>query len=301
MLKAGLVGTLTDAIFNDILVHPGFTLTGTFDPGIDHSAVKNIPDPKVPSVSEENLLTQNDVLFIQHTGPEILDIITNALRNSRHIMLMNIECLDTAAVTLILKFHREAGTVLKVRRTERANAALQACRKMINNPSVFDVKLMQVNKTGFSRKQGEMTVIKMLDALLFLCPMNIRKLQSLRNPVKVPLSGLVHARIEFDNGSIASLLSSEISEDDCFTIDVYQGNMLVKVDMLQESLHRIERPGNGDSVSSFRQEFKNNTPGPFKIDLDDLYQLITSNNTSAKDLFEASRLLALTRTIIEKN
>jgi hypothetical protein len=301
MLKAGFVGTLTDEIFNDILVHPGFKLTGTYDPGINHFAVNNVPDSKVPAVSEVNLLLQNEVLFIQHTGPETLDIVTNALKHSRHLMLMNIECLDRAAVTLILKFHREAGTVLKVGRIERANAALQACGKMIINPSLFEVKLMQVNKTGFSRKRGETAIMKMLDALLFLCPLNIQKLQSLRNPAKYTSDGLVHARIEFDNGSVASLLFSELSEDDSFTIDVYQDKMLVRVDMLRESLHRIERPGNGGAVTSLIQEFKSRSSRPFENDLDDLYKLITSKNNIAKDLFEASRLLDLTRKIMEKN
>jgi hypothetical protein len=297
MLKTGFVGILTDAVYDAISMHPGFDLTGVY-PATDPLSVKNITGKNLPRLSSDTLFAYNEVLIIQQAGAGTLDIMTEALRHSRHIMLLDIGGLCSVPLTRLLKLHREAETVIKILHTERVNPALKACLPLLNHPCLFDVKLMIAeNHDDTSPGPGVGALSRMLDVLLFLCPLNFQKIQSLRHP----FSGLINARVEFDNGSVANITSSEITEKEDFCIDIYQSNMLLKVDILRHKLLCIEKCAKGNTLKSHAKQYENTAGQTFRDELDVFYNSIMSKNATAKDLFELSRLLDLSHKITERS
>ncbi len=301
MLKTGFVGILTDAVFDAISMHPGFDLTGVY-PERDSLSGKSIAGKNLPRLSADTLFACNEVLIIQQAGVGMLDIIIEALRHSRHIMLLDIEGLCSVPLTRLLKLHREAETVIKIMHTERVNPALKACLPLLNHPCLFDVKLMVPgNHDDNCCRPAAGALSRMLDVLLFLCPFNIQKTQSLRHHFSTSSTGLINARVEFDNGSVANILSSEIAEKEDFCIDIYQGNMLLKVDMLRHKLLCFETRAKGITLKSYTKQYNNTAGQTIHNELDVFYNSIISKNSTAKDLFELSRLLDLSQRITEKS
>ncbi len=295
MLKTGFIGTLTDDLFNSISLHPGFELTGInnrYSPG-------NYP---VPRVSDNSILENSQAIIIEHPGSETEDLIGRALKRSKHLMLMDLSGLYEISLKTLLKLHSEARTVIKIRQPERNNPALRHCLPLVTHPSLFEIRLMTSANSNFLKGYSfKGKLLRMLDILLYLCPSNIQKVQSLRHPASISCNGLISSRLEFDNGSVANILSTGITENEVFCIDIYQKNMLLRVDILKADLHILESQANGEIVNSSSRAFKHSHQASFYNDLDSFYHSVNSRDTTGKDLFEISRLLELGRNITEKS
>lgn len=300
MLKAGFVGTVPDAILDAVSLHGEFELTGVFDPGRVSPAPSNTYENPVPLLTAGNLFKYNDVLIIQKTGADVMEIIIEGIRNSKHILLMDTGGLSRSSATKLLKLQRESQTVVRVRHPARNNPAVQVCKPLITHPSLTEIKLMTPGKKNEeNREPVRSNILKMLDALLFLCPHNIQKINSLRHFSGMMSSGLVNARIEFDNGSVASVLSSEITEKEIFSIFIYQDNMMIELDLIRPGLRCIEKNGDGVALT-YEKEYKNTTEDICHNELTHFYNSIINDSDREKDIFETSRLLELSQRIMEK-
>jgi hypothetical protein len=300
MLKTGFVGSITEKVLSCIRRHPDFELTGVYDPGTPHSVDSEIMG--LPLLSSGSLLSMNDVLVMEHAGPGMAAIIAGAIRRSMHILLLDTLGMCSVPVAELLKLQREAKTIIKIHRKETMNPALQACRQMLDTPCLVEIKLMipPVKKSSLQRSDA-VTILKMLDVLMYVCPLNIQKTQVLRHPFPESSGQLISARIEFDNGSAGNILFTEITDHETFTIDIYQKNMLLKTDMLDQVLERIEISGKDETPGQFLQEFNNNSAERiFHTELDDFSAAIKKNKTST-DLFELSGLLDLSRSILARS
>ena len=300
MFKTGFVGNFANPVHEAVIMHPGFQVTGCFypDPG---NKDNNTERKEIPSLTRENLIAGNDVLIFQSADIHMMEILTEALRQSRHVMLLDIPSLPADSVAELIKLQEESKTVFRIEHTERSNPALNACIPLITHPCLFEIRLMvpdPVNPEGAASVSENL--LRMLDALLFLSPLNTHKIQSVRKPVSLSAACHISARIEFDNRSVGNLLSAGITDNESFTIDVYQENKFLKIDMLQKLISITERSVRTGKIESRTIDHDESGQKLLKHELDNFYHSIMFNNTSGKELFEIFRLTDLGRRITEK-
>lgn len=296
MFKTGFAGNLSDSIFKIVTKHPGFKLTGVLDTGNTNIV---IPD-NIPLFSADILLDNNDVLIIQQTGPGMPELLAEALRRSKPVMLMDIAGLYSAPVNRLLKLQEEAQGIIKVIYPERTNPALNACISWLTHPFFIEVKLMTPqNKSGDEDSLATGALLRMLDALCSLCNCNFRKIDTLRFPLNISSSGLISGRIEFDNGSVASILTSKMTDNETFTIDIYQIKNALKVDMINHKLEYTEKNPEKNNINSTIKNYAFNAAQSLYNELDGFHYSIINKNISGRELFEVSRLMDLCRKIID--
>jgi hypothetical protein len=298
MLKTGLVGNLTDHEIDAVFVHPGFTVTGCFYPDCHEN---NPVSRQLPVLSAETLIDKNEVLIFRRANPYIINLLYAALKNSRHVMLLDTTELTSGAIAELIKLREEAQTVVQTSQIERTNPLLHACLPLITHPSLLEIQLLTPEK-GFS-SNGEVVkyLLRMIDALLFLNPVNIKKIQALRQSMNTSSSCFISARIDFDSGSVANLLFSNIANKESFIIQIYQKNNNLKIDMSGRKLMIFEHSGKQDKIVPRTVKVKKRDRHIFYNELESFYQSILSKNTYSHELYETSRVLELSLEIIAKS
>lgn len=303
MFKTGLVGNdIPGPILKSILSHPAFNVTGCFYPEKNNHRhnIKSIRN--IPVISKGILLERNDVLIFQKADIYTLEIISEALKQSKHVMLIDAGGLPCDATDNLIKLREESQTVFKIKQHERSGPALNACLPLMNHPSLIEIKLIQTTTGGKNWNISSAgTLFRMIDILLFLCPYNIKRIQALQQPERLTLNRLISARIEFDNGTVANLLSTNISEKDSFLIDIYQKNKNLRIDLLRDKLTNTEITELNNKINSKTDTFRNTTGRSFYNELDSLYHSIVNNIASGKELFEVFKIVDLSFKIFEKS
>ncbi|MFO7922499.1 MAG: hypothetical protein R6U58_02260 [Bacteroidales bacterium] len=302
MLYTGLVGNLSNPLLEVLLMHPGFKVTGCFYPDNNEKPQhKSTSGKKIPLLSKEELIDKNDVLIFRKTYPGVMNLLAMALKKSRHILLMDVCGLSAKAIAYLIKLRDEVQTVVYTKNIERSNPALQACLPLIIHPSFLEIKLMIPDQQVHGNTESvNRTLLRMIDALLFLIPLNIKKIQAFRQPRNASNTCFINARIDFDNGSAANLLAANITEKESFIIDIYQKRNLFRIDMLDQKLLSLEKQEKSVTVNSRAVNPKKGNGQLFNNELETLYNSIMSKSTSNKDLFEIFRIAELSMKINEK-
>ncbi len=302
MFKTGLVGNVPGPIFKSIFSHPGFTITGCFSQKPNNQRPDNKSTGHMPVLSKEILLERSDVLIFEKADIYTLDILSDALKQSRHILLIDASGLPSGVIDELIKLREEAQTVFKIMQFERSRPELTSCLPLMNYPSLIEIKLGQKVAEGPGKnKVITGTLFRIIDILLLLNSSNIKKIQALQQPERLASGNLISSRVEFDNGTVANLLYTNIAEKDSLLIDIYQLNKHIRIDLLKNKFQSKERSQLNNEIHSKTNTFKTTNNQVFYSELDNLYQSIINNNASGKELYDISRILELRSRIIEKS
>lgn len=290
MFRTGFAGNLSDSVLTTIKGHPEFKLTGVLDTFKTDNAKPDI----IPFLTADMLLENNDVLIIHQTSSGIPKLLEKALRRSKPVLLMDLSGFNSATVNKLLKLQEEAHSIIKVTYPARTNPALNTSLSSLTHPFSIEAKLT-ASRNGYENEERWETgaLLRMLDAIFLLCNCNFRKIHSFRFPPDMSSSGLISGRIEFDNGSVASILTSKLTDDEVFTIDIYQMKNTLKVDMLNQKFVCIEKNRQKNKIDTLTKSFAVTETQSLHNELDGFHNSIINKDASGRELFEASRLLEL--------
>ncbi len=299
MLKAGLIGNPSDPRMQDVIRYSGFEVTGVHDPG---GYLHGINDRGVPEyVSEHKLIEKNDVLIFRNAFPAIMRLITEALKRSRHLLLLETDELPAQDIACLLKLSEESQTVIHARKAACANPALEACLPMIMHPLLMEIRMMvPENKSVNNGQDIDRDLLKITDVILSICRSNVKKINALRQPGGVKSLGFMSARVEFDNGSVASLLHSTLTASRRFEVDIYQKNKLLKTDLQHNKLEISEKNEPGAKLHNRTIKFKSMDNKYLTGDLDKFCHSVINRSTAGKDLFEIYKRAELSASIRQK-
>ncbi len=298
MLKTGLVGNLSDHEIDSVLTHPGFKVTGCFYPD---SRENNPVSKQLPVLSAENIIDGNEVLIFNRADRDNIILLYTALKNSKHIILLDICELTPNRIAEIIKLREEAQTVIHTRQIERANPLLHECLPLITHPSLYDIEILIPNRELYRIGTIEKNLLRMIDALLFLNPVNIKKTQALSQSVNTPSTYFISSRIDFDSGSAANLLFSNITNKESFIIQIYQKRNILKIDMSGRELTIFEHSGKQNKIVSRTVKVKKRDRRIFYNELENFYQSILSRNIYNHELYETFRVMELSHKLITKS
>jgi predicted dehydrogenase len=127
------------------------------------------------------------------------------------------------------------GRVLQVGHLERFNGALVAAEGMVQDP-VF----IESHRLGpFSGRETDVDVvidlmIHDIDILLCLMKAEVKKIHAIGLPVLTPYADFANARIEFENGCVASLTASRVSKEKTRRTRIFQPDGTLTIDYLTQ-------------------------------------------------------------------
>ncbi len=299
MLKTGLVGNPTDPQMQTVMRHPGFEVSGFCDTSDSNQAEYYRGAPA--RLTEKELIEKTDALIFKTITPGTTGLLSEALKNSRHAMLLNTDGLSAEDITCLIKLSEESQTVIQARKNAHANPALDACYPMIAHPLLMEIKMMtSATLTGQCDPGIAGNLHKIVDIILSVCTSNVKKVYALKQPGGASFFGFLSARIEFDNGSAASIIYTTLTGNEGFEIDIYQKDRLMKVDVHNNRLGIYDKTQTGRKVSYKYSEFGRIDDSYLYYDLERFSRAVATNSTAGRDLFDMYKTTELNSLIRQK-
>lgn len=134
--------------------------------------------------------------------------------------------------------------ILQVGHLERFNGALSGLEEKVQNPL-----FIESHRLGpFTGRGAEVDIVLDLmvhdiDILLSLLNAEVKQFQAVGIPLLTPCLDIANARIEFEDGCIASLTASRVSKEKIRKTRIFQSNGILSIDYLSQKLSLSQARG----------------------------------------------------------
>jgi predicted dehydrogenase len=240
------------------------------------------------------------------------DVAKECLARGKHVLLEKPLTNTVQQAEELMNLAQKNNCALHVGHVERFNGAVQELKKIIDNPT-----LIECHRMGpFSpRVQKDSVVLDLMihdiDLVLNLVNSPVKAIDARGTKVYTASCDVATVHIEFENGTLASIISSRASQIKKRTMAVHQKNEHLLLDFTTQDLS-IYRNGSasvqvGADQLKYRQEtsiervfvYKDN---PLKLEIENFVHSIKNNNnlfnpeqdlTALKVTFEIEKLLGV--------
>jgi predicted dehydrogenase len=212
-----------------------YLVIGFYDPD-DIAAVETEHELGLLRFTDPDLLIAHcDCIFIATPVASHFRIASKAIRKSKHVFIERPVTQTADEARILLQLAQEAGVQVQIGYPERFNPAFVAARSYIGRPMHIEAqRLVHIDGCTATTSVVNDLMIHDLDIVLSIVRSNIRRVSANGVAVISDSPDIVHARIEFDNGCVASLTASRISQFDCRQTRIYQRNASILVDFLEK-------------------------------------------------------------------
>lgn len=137
----------------------------------------------------------------------------------------------------LVRLAREHGALLQIGHLERFNAGVMALAERIDSPRYIEAQRMG----GFTERATDVDVVSDLmihdiDIVLSLVGAELTHISAVGAAVLTPHVDIANARLEFDNGAVANVVASRVSEKQTRRIRVFQSGNYLSLDFIAQTL-----------------------------------------------------------------
>ena len=237
-------------------------LIGVFD--IDRERSSEISKKFGVKVFDElnSILEEVDAVSIVTNTEHHYKIAEKCLRSKKHVF---IEKPITAAVEeadKLLSMAEQNRVLIQVGHIERLNPAILALDQYEIKPKFIEIqRLAPYTSRGTDVPVVLDKMIHDIDILLSLVKVPIKKIQATGLSILTNSIDIAHARMRFEDGTVASVISSRIARDEIRKIKIFQKDLYATLDLLIGSTEIYELVN--DKASKYKMtipfEYKGNT------------------------------------------
>ena len=237
-------------------------LIGVFD--IDRERSSEISKKFGVKVFDElnSILKEVDALSVVTNTEHHYKIAEKCLRSKKHVF---IEKPITAAVEeadKLLSMAEQNRVLIQVGHIERLNPAILALDEYEIKPKFIEIqRLAPYTSRGTDVPVVLDKMIHDIDILLSLVKVPIKKIQATGLSILTDSIDIAHARMRFEDGTVASVMSSRIARDEVRKIKIFQKDLYATLDLLIGSTEVYEVVN--DETSKYKMtipfEYKGNT------------------------------------------
>ena len=255
------------------------------------------------------LVGQVDAVSIATPTPMHFEIAQFFLENHIHVLIEKPITTTIDEANKLIQIAQKNNLVLQVGHVERFNPTFQFVRPLLNKPLFIESQRL----TSFHLRGSDVSVILDLmvhdiDIILSLVHSPISDIRASGASVLTPLIDIANARLEFENGCVASVTASRINSASIRRLRVFQHDAYFNVD-LQRNICRIRRKAKTEmfpGVPNIDSEEKHLENGDaLKAEIDSFLNTIIHkknpivSGVAARDALAVA--LQITHIITEKN
>jgi predicted dehydrogenase len=234
VLGAGHLGKIHISLLKDI---KKFDIIGFYDSDIEHAAhiEKDFGIKAYPAFSD--LLKKCDAIDIVCPTPFHSSYAELAIKAGKHVFIEKPVTTNTHETKTLMQLCHEAGVVAQVGHVEQFNPAFLAAKEFITRPVFISAeRLALYNPRGTDVSVVLDLMIHDIDLVLSMVKSNIKKIQASGSPVICNTDDIAHARIDFDNGTIANLTVSRVALLNKRNLTIFQKENFLSIDLLHKTL-----------------------------------------------------------------
>lgn len=257
-LKVGVIGTghlgrLHIKLFQQV---NSCFLVGIYDK--DYTKAKSAGDEfKIPAYENiDDLFANVDAVSIVATTSAHYDLVKQAFANNKHVFVEKPITSNIAEAEELVKIAGEKKLNFQVGHIERFNPALVSLEKYNLNPMFVQTdRLAQFNPRGTDVAVVLDLMIHDIDIILSLVKSEVKEVKASGVAVVSDSIDIANARIEFENGAVANVTASRISQKKMRKMRMFQRDAYITLDFITGSseVYRLAEPNSlsGNSYISF--------------------------------------------------
>ena len=243
MLKIGVLGASNlakDHIRILLELKSQFELIGFYDP-CDKSAEELIESFSIKRFSMyEELLEEVDCIDIVSPTIKHYEFASIALRKSKHIFIEKPLTQTIDEAKSLISLSREASVKVQIGSIERFNPAFLKSIDFLKRPMYIETHRLNHYSTQFNDVSVVMDLMMNdIDVILSIVKSGVRKVSASGASVFSDTFDIVSARIEFDNGCVASLTASRVAQQKKCETSFFQKESIINVNFLSNEIEVV--------------------------------------------------------------
>ncbi len=264
MLKIGIIGDFdTVAGLSRILSDlSSCSFSGSYHP--NPVRAKQFSDSSdIPVFSSyEAFLSSCDAIIVDQTEEINSSHIINAIKGSKHILLEKPLQWQDEELEYLFKLAEEAQILFKLRESFLFHPVLKAAEPYIQSPAFIDYQIGISSETPPEQLPDLIirALVQCLDAIFYLNPARIKKTSTVFSPDLFGFPGVIHGRLEFDNGCISNITCNGYAEQQKSTCLIYQENRHANLNFINQKLVIKDKLPDKKKLKSFTVPIKSKDP-----------------------------------------
>ena len=187
------------------------------------------------------------------------DIARVLITNGVNTFIEKPLCDNISKAYELSKLATKTGLVIQVGHIERFNPALLSVEPFLGTPMFIEShRLSMFNPRSIDVSVIEDLMIHDLDIILSLVKSKVKSIDANGLPIMTDKVDIANARIRFENGCVANITASRISQKKMRKMRIFQNNAYITVDFEKNTseVYVLDKNDPTDAISSI---FKNNT------------------------------------------
>jgi predicted dehydrogenase len=184
--------------------------------------------------SSEQLSGQVDAISLVVPTVSHAQLAIRFLEQGIHVLVEKPIASNLEEADSMIRASEKSGRILQVGHLERFNPAVMALQPFITAPRFFEGHRLSI----FVPRSLDIDVvldlmIHDLDLVLSYVKSSVAQIQAIGIPVLTPRIDIANARIEFENGCVANLTASRVSDEKVRKLRFFQPDSYVSLDFLK--------------------------------------------------------------------
>ena len=209
-----------------------------------------------------SILEKVDALSIVTNTEHHYKIARKCLKSKKHVFIEKPITAMIEEADKLLSIAEQNKVLIQVGHIERLNPALLAINKYEIKPKFIEIqRLAPYTSRGTDVPVVLDKMIHDIDILLSLVKVPIKKIQATGLSILTDSIDVAHARMRFEDGTVASIMSSRIARDEVRKIKIFQKDLYATLDLLIGSTEIYEVVN--DETSKYKMtipfDYKGNT------------------------------------------
>ena len=180
-----------------------------------------------------SILEKVDALSIVTNTEHHFKIAEKCLKSKKHVFIEKPITAMIEEADKLLSMAEQNKVLIQVGHIERLNPALLALNKYEIKPKFIEIqRLAPYTSRGTDVPVVLDKMIHDIDILLSLVRVPIKKIQATGLSILTDSIDIAHARMRFEDGTVASVMSSRIARDEVRKIKIFQKDLYATLDLL---------------------------------------------------------------------
>ena len=180
-----------------------------------------------------SILEEVDALSIVTNTEYHYKIAEKCLKSKKHVFIEKPITAMIEEADKLLSMAEQNRVLIQVGHIERLNPALLALDKYKIKPKFIEIqRLAPYTSRGTDVPVVLDKMIHDIDILLSLVKVPIKKIQATGLSILTDSIDIAHARMRFEDGTVASVMSSRIARDEVRKIKIFQKDLYATLDLL---------------------------------------------------------------------
>lgn len=238
VIGVGYLGRFHALIYSRL---PEVELVGVVDSDAERAASVAAEAGCAAYTQSDALLDRVEAVSVVVPTTAHLAAATPFLERGIHVLLEKPIAATREEGAEIVRLAQRHGAILQIGHVERFNAGVMALAHRIREPRYIEAQRMG----GFVERATDVDVVSDLmihdiDIILSLVDAEISHISAIGASILTEHVDIANARLEFDNGTVANVVASRVSDQTTRRIRVFQSGRYLSLDFVKQTLDLAE-------------------------------------------------------------